>query len=499
MEVRHGEALRLEDIRAMRSAIKKVNDVAPFELAVDFTEVTQPEFDFLFAGIAADPNNRLPDGADTNQALKNLGAALVETATDGDSIIPAVFTYLGQFMDHDITLEATTDRLRGLENVVAPLSQDEIRQSVENERSPFFDLDSVYETAPRDETDANILKIGAVSPVGNRPPGKETANDLPRVNAVAQIGDARNDENTIVAQLHTSFLRFHRAIVQEQGVSFDEARQIAVQHYQSVILHDFLPSICDEEIVNEILAKGNRFFKPEETGVFMPIEFSVAAYRFGHTLVRERYNFNLNFGIESNPATLEQLFIFSQHSGDIFGLPTLPENWIIQWERFLNEPQMARAVNTRLVPTLFNLKGPGGGQLTGVFQKLAQRNLLRGFLFGLPTGQALARHILGEQQVLTPDEILANSAEGDERNALEAGNFHHQTPLWYYILAESSIRQNGEKLGALGSIINAETIIGLLRVSPHSILQEENWLPTLPTADGTFRLADLLRFADSLS
>ena len=153
---------------------------------------------------------------------------------------------------------------------------------------------------------------------------------------------------------------------------------------------------------------------------------------------------------------------------------------------------------TRLVPTLFDLRGPGGAPLTGIFQKLATRNLLRGFLFGLPTGQALAAHIGGAKSVLTAEEIINNAAEGAERNAVEAGNFHHQTPLWYYILAESAIRKGANKLGVLGSVIVAETMYGLIKVSPHSILTDDSWAPSLPTADGTFRLADLIRFADSL-
>ncbi len=504
MEVRHGETIRLEDIRAMRAAITAANESMPFNVALNFTGANQQRFDFLFPALAADPENRLPEGPETRENLKALGAAMLETGNDGDSEIPAGFTYLGQFIDHDLTLTANTEELQRLEDVTEPLPQEVVTGNIENLRNPLFDLDSVYDNnratginVPRDPDNNDLLLIGTVvEGIPQRPPGTESDNnhDLPRANAVAQIGDARNDENTIVAQLHTAFLRFHRAVVSERDLGFDEARKIVVQHYQSVVLNDFLTAVCDPKIVEEIKTNGNRIFKPDVTGTFMPLEYSVAAYRFGHTLVREEYDFNINF----NPATLSQLFTFSQLSGDIFGLPRLPENWIIEWGRFFNQPQPARAVNTRLVPTLFDLRKPGGGSLSGVFQKLAQRNLLRGFLFGLPTGQAIAKHLFGEYEVLAPEDILQNAAVGDERTAVEAGNFHGRTPLWYYILAEAAIQQQGRKLGRLGSTLVAETVIGLLRVSPHSILSQEEWSPSLPTANETFKLTDLLRFAGVL-
>jgi hypothetical protein len=141
-----------------------------------------------------------------------------------------------------------------------------------------------------------------------------------------------------------------------------------------------------------------------------------------------------------------------------------------------------------------------GDEEGGLAARLAVRNLLRGYLLRLPTGQAVAGAL--QLPVLTPDEIKQNAAANDaeEVQALEKGGFLERTPLWYYILAEASVRADGRHLGPVGSTIVAEVLIGLIRISPDSILEPGlDWEPNLPSAQpGTFTLPDLLRFAGVL-
>src|ERR687889_1130495 len=166
------------------------------------------------------------------------------------------------------------------------------------------------------------MRIGKVSPSGNRPPDKDDNNDLPRrgrrpgepeLDREARIGDPRDDENLIVAQLHVAFLRAHNRLV-NQGEDFVGARRLLRQHYQHIVLHDFLKKIADPLVVDETIAQ-NRVYTPGEDRLFMLLEFSVAAYRLGHSMVRSQYNFNANFPT----ATFDLLFTFTAMGGQLGG------------------------------------------------------------------------------------------------------------------------------------------------------------------------------------
>jgi len=237
----------------------------------------------------------------------------------------------------------------------------------------------------------------------------------------------------------------------------------------------------------------------------MPLEFSVAAYRLGHSMARARYDFNINF----QPATFEELFTFTALSGELGDFDTLPQLWIIQWENFVDVGApfaRTRSIDTMLVEPLFELRNFQGGILQGDRARLAVRNLLRGYRLRLPTGQAVARE-LGERlqgvrniPVLTPQQVRDAAASPEQVQVLQDAGFLERTPLWYYILAEAAALEGGERLGPVGATIVAEVLVGLVRRSANSILRAANWQPTLPSAQaGTFTLTDLLKFARVLS
>jgi hypothetical protein len=462
-----------------------------------FSPTSLVNYDFLFRDLVQDKNNLLPETPEVIKALKELGAAMKEDidSPSENTDIPTAYTYLGQFIDHDITSEATTRQIAETKfesNFFSPIPANDLRHKLKNARSGSLDLDSLY--GGNAAVVNGLFKIGPVSQVGTIPPNKSIQNDLPRkpdTQKTAEIGDPRNDENLIIAQLHLAFLKFHNAIIKKKNVDFETAKSIVRQHYQWIVIHDFLMRICDTNVVNDILQNGNKWFKPTDDDFFMPVEFSAAAYRFGHSMVRSKYNFNLNFDGEKQ-ATLQHLFQFTGLSGDLAGLPTLPQNWIIEWDFFLpfqtRRNDNARKIDTRLTFELQNLpQGP-----TPIFQFLAKLNLLRGYLLSLPTGQAAANLVLGSSKALTSDQILAN-ANKEEKKALLNANLHEKTPLWYYILAEASIQNGGQKLGLLGSTIVAETLIGLIRKSEDSILSESSKTEDI---DKDFTLEKLILFAD---
>lgn len=477
-------------------------------------------FDFLFPELQSDPASLLPEDPSTVAALVELGRAMRDTGSsnESNSIIPAAYTYFGQFIDHDITLEAASAPLATLlDPALRPMSVEEIGEKLVNLRSATLDLDSVYSfPAPRI---GPRLQIGNVTSLGGtalpltRPAGKTDDNDLPRdqpspdprLDRAALVGDPRNDENTIVAQLHLAFLKAHNKLV-DQGRTFSQARRVLRQHYQHLVLYDFLPKIVDPYVLDK-LKNGAKFYDGLAEPFFMPLEFAVAAYRFGHTMVRAAYDFNVNFNTRGGgavPATLDLLFLFTALQGQFTPgggsgpqPASLPDNWIIQWEEFFPAGNnLARRFDTHLVEPLFELRDFQGSVEAGDGARLAVRNLLRGYLLRMPTGQAVAKK-LGVQP-MSVTELEAAAEDEKQVSILRDSGLGIRTPLWYYVLAEARHHGKGEHLGPVGSTLVAETLIGLVRRSEDSIVRMKKWAPTLGS-DGKFELPDLLRFAGVLT
>jgi Animal haem peroxidase len=520
-------------------------------------------FDYLFPELANDPNSLLPadNPADVISNLKVLGAAMIEAQADpveANSKIPPVYTYWGQFIDHDIT--ANTDRTAAaLETDITkddftPLAPNVVIDKLKNLRRPTFDLDSVYGDGPTfdpanpteakdfyQDNDPVKLKVGqnAVqdasgnpTPGSKIPPETDLARDLPRNNRIAVIGDSRNDENLIVSQFHTAFLRFHNTAVdwvrtnEPQNASnnqdlFTRAQNLVRWHYQWLVVNDFLKTLTVGGTVERILQNGLKFYTPRNGELFMPLEFSVASYRFGHSMVRAAYDYNRNFTDQPGAltdATFGLLFSFTG-KGDIGGRSpgpgpndTLPFNWVIEWDRFVNKGRAAqrqrnsaRKIDTHLAPPLTDMINEGeGGEVSPIkelLKHLAKRNLLRGYLLSVPTGQSLAGRL--RVPILTAAELMQNNST-DLNQALEP--FLEKTPAWYYILKESEVRAGGDSLGEVGSRIIAETFMGLMLNDPTSYLNQQvnsvRWSPTngvkLPNGREIRVISDFLRFAGVL-
>jgi Animal haem peroxidase len=524
--LRHGATISLDAFQAATESVAARSADVPLAFAAAVPTDVQ-DFDFLFPALQDDPANLLPTSRATRDNLVKLGRVMRDTGggPGADSEIPAAYTYFGQFVDHDVTLEttsATADQL--VHPDLVPQSLDHIRTTIRNLRTATLDLDSVYGLpAPRN---GGRMGVGRVSPLNGttkpllRPRGKDDRNDVPREprntdlthDRAALIGDPRNDENTIIAQLQVAFLRAHNTLV-GQGRPFREARKLLRQHYQHVVISDFLPRICDPTIVRNIVRRGNRVYDALAEPFFLPLEYAVAAYRFGHSMIRADYDFNLNFNTSGEPgtfpATLGLLFTFTALSGGFDPVPgtgtdTLPENWIIEWERFVDVGKpfnKARRLDPKLVEPLFELRDITGAPEAGDKARLAVRNLLRGYLLRLPTGQAVARALQAkwDNPVLTPAQVAQGAASQEQVQVLTEAGFLDRTPLWYYILAEANVLGQGQHLGPVGSILVAEVLVGLVRRSEDSILRTRNWKPSLPSArPNKFELADLLRLGGVL-
>ncbi|PPK66777.1 heme peroxidase family protein [Actinokineospora auranticolor] len=494
-----------------------------------------------------------PKGPQTEEDVRVALATAVtdQSVTQPDGDIPAGFTYLGQFVDHDLTLDRTATQLG------SDVTIDDLLQG----RSPALDLDSLYGRGPQDRDDRRFyaddrvkLKVGTTArlPVDGDIIGTDLQGfDLPRTGVgatpgerrTALIPDIRNDENLAVAQTHLAFIRFHNRVVDHLALTglnerrlFDAARDEVVRHYQWMLRTDFLPRIIDPEIVKDVFTKGRRFFEVPRHGnghpnlrPTMPVEFAVATYRLGHSMVRGAYQWNRIFNTQgpAGIATLFQLFTFSGTSGSLnpsqtvdqlddpnfpgFGFERLPSNWIVDFRRLYdfteaNRPDLAapggqlnriKRIDSLLVNPLTQLPagtfGGRGTQFPAIHRNLAFRNLTRGTMVRLATGQQMAA-FLGVRP-LTRDQLL-NGSEGAVLTGLtdaQKETVATKTPLWFYILREAEL--NKGKLGPVGGRITAEVFHRSIEGSRVSIVREPSWRPTLGPDSNTFRMTDLLLFA----
>jgi hypothetical protein len=433
---------------------------------------------------------------------------------NGDaSQVPAGFTYLGQFVDHDLTFDRTSVTLG--ENV----SPADLVQA----RSPSLDLDSLYGAGPSDPESAKFyapdglhLKMGKTDPIEDIP--AKQGFDLPRGAGAAQrkaiIPDPRNDENLAVAQTHLAFIRFHNRVVDTLPASvppaqrFAKARDKVVRHYQWMLRTDFLPRICAPSVVNDVFAGGRKAFEVGATPTdvpTMPIEFSVAAFRLGHSMIRRAYNWNRIF--DNGTGTLDFLFRFSAGSGTLDGGQRLPSNWIADFRRLYDFTEAGRdnlavpegkfnramRIDTGLVNPLRTLPGFPADQAN-----LAFRNLARARMVTLATGQQMATFLKNKGVTvtkLTAAEIRDGSGGAvlDGLTSSQRAATLQNTPLWFYVLREAELNQG--KLKGVGARIVAETFHRAMEGSHVSIVRNPAWRPSLGPNNTTFRMVDLLLFA----
>ncbi len=419
----------------------------------------------------------LPPLEADQEPLKKLAASMKETSErrSGDSrTIPAGFTFLGQFIDHDITLDTTSS-----------LEQQNDPAAIRNFRTPLLELDSVYGRGP--DVDPFLYDSDKNRPGRFLMGSEKNPHDLPRnKQETALIGDPRNDENTIISQLHMTMLKFHNAVVdlveKDEGCgiryfpndSFREAQRLVRWHYQWIVVHEFLPSIVDGKLLKAVFEGDDHKCYRMGLEPFMPVEFAVAAYRFGHSQVRSSYDVN---------AGRKDVELFGQPPNGLTFFGAVPAESVIDWRYFFeiggSKPQPSRKIDTRLAAELFDL--PFTGDPDRDRNSLAFRNLLRGLRFGLPSGEAVAQ-FLGV-------DVLSPKQTGVDKFGLK------QTPLWYYILKEAERNKKDDKLGEVGGRILAETFHGMLKGDNQSYVYiAPGWRPTL-TRNGKFGIADLISIA----
>ncbi len=448
------------------------------------TGLTAALLDIGKAGGMMDAHDNLAAGpvaliVDPSLSVNNPNAAMPEGA--------AGLTFVGQFVDHDVTFD-TTSRL----GVATPPHQSP------NARIPALDLDSVYGRGPA--ADPLLYDMGDRAKLAVESGG--VFEDLPRTPRGA--GDHRRsaqrracDDRRSAGGVPVLPQSRGRPASGKRGDRVDrvfaQARRIVTWHYQWIVLHEMLPSFIGEALVDDILVHGRRFYRPrDESSAAIPVEFQGAAYRFGHSLARPSYRANLAgdlgkpfFGFIFDPKAEGQADPVDLRGG------ARANRRFVGWQTFFDfgdgEVKPRKRIDTRISTPLFNLplRAIASGDPPN---SLAQRNLLRHQTWELPSGQRIANAM--RLPALAPQDLgeLAGYGLGLERS----------TPLWYYILKEADLIGGGQHLGPVGGRIVGEVLLGLLETDRDSFLRAKpDWAPTLPSSAGTgnFRMVDLLKFA----
>jgi hypothetical protein len=376
-----------------------------------------------------------------------------------DARVEAGWPFFGQFVAHDLTADRSP---------LAPHAEVEL---LANLRSARADLEPLYGFGP----------VGAPYLYSRNDPAKllDSDGDVPRnQEGTALIVDPRNDSHIFMSQMQVAFIRAHNRLVdrlRDDGVDesrlFEHARRALTWHYQWVIINEFLRQLVGSELVNAILACGPRFYRPEGAP-FIPVEFADAAYRYGHSQIRETYV--LRPGREA-----------VRFFPDLIGFGPIGDR-AVDWALFFDVPghqsaQRAKRIDARLVASLISLPEAISGEVShSEYASLAARDLQRGHGLGLPSGESVAR--------LIGAEVLS-----DEELGLSPDDWTGQTPLWIYVQREAAARHAGDRLGEVGGTIIAEVLIGIISCDPDSYLAiAPDWQPTVPAHEGGFRLRDLL-------
>ncbi len=466
-------------------------------LAPDFELNRYRGFGRLFPVLGpAYPGGRgLPAQPSSLGALRALGEAMREPGDPEDLAgagnMPAGYTFLGQLVDHDISLDLSTNLGNGIRG-----------DEVENTRTPDLDLDNVYGKGPGAAPylyKLPYLRTGRLLD-GD---GAYLRNDLLRAEpsqlsgphggaATALIGDPRDDENLIVAQLHAAVVSFHNRTVDVlvgrrfgrhryhycgsnvcsiyrladalpepvKKELFETARDHVLHYYHRVIAEDLLPWLIGYQRTADLFTRGRDFYFPHGfqgkdgrlRDPYIPVEFTVAAFRYGHSQVASYYQLREDYRVS--------LFRGRGRGREdgIRAFEPLTPRHLIDWRYFFEIDEApppgfnwARRIDPLVTPALYalssaNVVGPAE------VADLPVRNLQRGRVFYLPSGQAVAEQIL---PVLASRGALPGGYGGGDGQGRYAGGWQNfllppdertryflqgeETPLWYYVLQEAGL------------------------------------------------------------
>jgi Animal haem peroxidase len=405
-----------------------------------------------------------PIDKDGEEKLIKLGEAMRYNIEREGTLTPRVgYTYFSQFVGHDLTYDPTPIRGPYLDAEQTP-----------NYRTPFLDLDHVYGGGPEQspqiydgDPGEELFKLGTTTPTGYR-------NDLPIKDGATLVGDGEDNrdlDNLVLRQLHVLFLKFHNEAVKQltanrdgisgienlgPGTVFERAQRLVRWHYQWIVRHDLLPRILHSSVWNQHNRTGWPLWQ-SKGGFAIPIEFSLAAFRFGHSMVRNAYGLNCR----QQRVVLSDLMAFGHRPSPI------QDDYTIEWGRFFDGlpgsgPVASSSFFDTSIVELLHALPPSIIHLSSKMEhseppSLPVRTLLRGARAKLPSGQEVADELV-RQGVIKPENRLTTGQLTQHTcnrsgSVLRNVGLEENTPLFYYLLKEAELISAGLRLGPIGSHI----------------------------------------------
>ncbi|MGI8890419.1 MAG: peroxidase family protein [Chthoniobacterales bacterium] len=445
-----------------------------------------PRYSRLFA-----PNDS-PFHSDEMEALgcfMERGKSPISDLAQGTPL-PAGYTYFGQFIDHDLTRDDIP--------LAAAVGLCQAPSEVVNRAGGRLDLNHLYGDGPYSKKHGHLFASdGASFRLAQLRFGLGDAVDFPLGPAGPEAVEDRNLENVILRQLCAMFLKLHNCAVQEESKEltpqrrFHRARSRVSWQYQWLVREDYLFRLVKREVYQSLVERGRSKIDWTKTGFSIPIEFSQAAFRFGHSMVRSQYDLN----DRSRRTPLDEIFSFESR-----GRPLTSET-VVDWNSFLGAGRPfltmpSLPIDTNIAPPLFHLPKELHPELKSSARnlptQLSVRTLLRGAANRIATGEQVAKAF----GLSSLRERCPNGGEESWAKLDELG-LTGRTPLWYYILLEAEVEQHGLRLGTLGSQLVLEVIDGCLRNDPNSYLSRAgaNWRPAAWKAPGG-EILEIRRLSD---
>jgi hypothetical protein len=470
----------------------------------------------------------IPSSLMSHICLPHEGVAYTSTKDEHDHPadyespdVPAAFTFVGQFIDHDLTMNAVNLFLPQQDPAVpTPPGLAPVAMPIQNGASPLIDLDSVY--GPRAHLaspDATLFDGGKFRLVHHG----GLHYDLPRDTDGAVIADHRNDENQMILQIHLLVERMHNKFfdtlsqITDPQARFEEARKQTIYNWQFMVLHDYMPRIIQADVLADKTAQiqkpdfGTFKYKPLRdlaTGNLvanLPHEFAIS-YRFGHSQLRRAYRLNGDYPFS---VLFDNSLAGAGPNNDRFddlrgGQPLGAKN-LIDWTVFLpgQNPVKSNRIDGKVTAPLFDLPESAIPDDIKYIGNLPHRNLVRSRQVGICSGEVLAEYyglipFAADQIEPRADRralYMRNEAVTDPSKQV------FSTPLWYYILREAELSNgsgpNRSKLGPLGSRLVAEVLLGAIAWGEHSILKDTGWTTTIP-GPANDHLRNIVRWVNDL-
>ncbi|RDV24103.1 hypothetical protein DXV75_15555 [Alteromonas aestuariivivens] len=420
--------------------------------------------------------------------LVDLGDRMHSVKSEQASQLPAGMTFFGQFIDHDFTRNSASDKLAN----PVPGSH-----TGTNMVTPALDLSSVYNAGGLNDQLGIDLQTGKflLTQVEGESSWQDNSFDLPRVAEGMEAGkalipDFRNDSSLLIAQLHVQFLRLHNMVVDHHlsqhpamhnnpNRLFELAKTQVTACYRRMVRTDFLWRVLHKPIYQAFFEQPQPYaFLGMDGPVFyagetLPNELTAAAFRFGHSVVKQAYQIN-------DEARLSLMELFQWTGGHNLKSQHLPANLVVDWHSMLDLTQLGRVQMALAASPAMSIELPMGDWPAN---RLAIRNLVRGQSMSLPSGQSVTRalchkssrlqSIIGEYGPVETNPWVQIKSSSDNtpelllNGLLASSDIATNSPLWYYLLCEahSASRNYSKLLGPVASYIVAECFYHLLNTS----------------------------------